>query len=269
MPTRSKMVIPSGQRVRKPARTRARDLPARAHLRFHRHGLTAMAAPPAMHASSLAAIHPRRTGAGSHQKRARPGHRPASRRAARQPYRGPARHSRDRPHLRQRPNFCHHDPPCSRAKAERQHAVIECVQEMRIADPTALLDQLAMHDRDLAGQAAETEYSNFRPDAGGLAQRDHVAGGRCHVVNRYRHRIVLSSRVVDLPAPRAICALPGIAHPAERCSLIRESPSAAWRSPHWRPASNAHSGPSRTLPRRDRGRGRSPAQARGSIGGWH
>jgi hypothetical protein len=38
-----------------------------------------------------------------------------------------------------------------------QHAKVECVEEPVVADPTAFLDQLAVHDRDLAGRSAETD----------------------------------------------------------------------------------------------------------------
>ena len=42
-----------------------------------------------------------------------------------------------------------------RLGAGQQHAVVERVQEPLLADPAAPLDQLAVHDRDLACRPAE------------------------------------------------------------------------------------------------------------------
>ena len=57
-----------------------------------------------------------------------------------------------------------------RLGAGQQHAVVERVQEPRLADPALLLDQDAVHDRDLAGRAAEAERGDPRPDPHGLAR---------------------------------------------------------------------------------------------------
>ena len=43
-----------------------------------------------------------------------------------------------------------------RLGAGQQHAVVERVQEALLAEPAPALDQLAVHDRDLPGRAAET-----------------------------------------------------------------------------------------------------------------
>jgi hypothetical protein len=38
------------------------------------------------------------------------------------------------------------------------------VQEPALADPAALLDEFAMHDRDLAGRSTETHAAEFEPE---------------------------------------------------------------------------------------------------------
>ena len=50
-----------------------------------------------------------------------------------------------------------------RLRARQQHAVVERVQEPRLADPALLLDQDAVHHRDLPGGAAERESRDPRP----------------------------------------------------------------------------------------------------------
>ena len=75
----------------------------------------------------------------------------------------------DREHARQHEERAGDQPPWSCAGASRrrrraaapragqEHAVVERVQEPRLADPALLLDQDAVHDRDLPGGAAEGE----------------------------------------------------------------------------------------------------------------
>ena len=65
-----------------------------------------------------------------------------------------------------------------RLGARQQHAVVERVQEPRLADPALLLDQDAVHDRDLARRAAEAEGGDPRPDAHRLAEGNAVRGRR-------------------------------------------------------------------------------------------
>jgi hypothetical protein len=60
--------------------------------------------------------------------------------------------------------------------AGQEHAVVEGVQEPLGADPAALLDQLALHDRDLAGWAAEGLQRDGEPGPHGLAEGHHVLG---------------------------------------------------------------------------------------------
>src|ERR1700730_1740291 len=53
------------------------------------------------------------------------------------------------------------------------------MQEARVADPAALLDELAVHQGDLAGWAAEAEPADLRPHARGFRQTDRIVGCLC------------------------------------------------------------------------------------------
>ena len=53
------------------------------------------------------------------------------------------------------------------------------MQEARVADPAALLDELAVHQGDLAGWAAEAEPADSHPHARGFRQTDRVVGCLC------------------------------------------------------------------------------------------
>ena len=57
-----------------------------------------------------------------------------------------------------------------RLGARQHHAVRERVQEAALADPAPLLDQRAMHDRDLAGGSAEADEPQLEPEPCRLAQ---------------------------------------------------------------------------------------------------
>ena len=61
-----------------------------------------------------------------------------------------------------------------RLGAGQQHAVVERVQEPGLADPALLLDQDAVHHRDLPGGAAEGEGRHPRPGAHRLGEGDAV-----------------------------------------------------------------------------------------------
>ncbi len=58
-------------------------------------------------------------------------------------------------------------------RAGQQHAVVEGVEEALLVEPSASLDQLPVHDRDLSRGAAERDEAQLRPEAGGLRE-----GGR-------------------------------------------------------------------------------------------
>ena len=68
-----------------------------------------------------------------------------------------------------------------RLGAGKRHAEVERVQEPALADPPPPLDQLGMHDRDLAGRPAEADHAELEPEAECLTLRwphDLGAGGR-------------------------------------------------------------------------------------------
>ena len=54
-----------------------------------------------------------------------------------------------------------------RLRAGERHAKVERVQEPALADPPAPLDELLVHDRDLAGRAAEADQAELEPEAEG------------------------------------------------------------------------------------------------------
>ena len=52
----------------------------------------------------------------------------------------------------------------------QQHAEIERMQIALLVDPFPLVDQHAVHQRDLAGRAAEGEHADLRPNVERLAE---------------------------------------------------------------------------------------------------
>ena len=61
-----------------------------------------------------------------------------------------------------------------RLGAGQQRAVVQRLQEALLADPLLLLDDDAVHHRDLAGRTAEGECGDARPDLHRLAERHAV-----------------------------------------------------------------------------------------------
>jgi hypothetical protein len=57
-------------------------------------------------------------------------------------------------------------------RPRQQHAEVKRMQEALLVDPLLLLDQNAMHQRDLAGRAAETDAAYFEPDAKRFRKRN-------------------------------------------------------------------------------------------------
>ena len=62
-------------------------------------------------------------------------------------------------------------------RAGQHHAVIQGMEETLFGDPAFLLDQILMHDCNLAGRAAETDASEPEPIHEGFGQADVC--GRC------------------------------------------------------------------------------------------
>ena len=77
-------------------------------------------------------------------------------------------------------------------RAGQQHAVVQRMQEARLVEPTLLVDQDAMHQRDLAGGPAERQQA----DPGENARR----------FGKGRRRRVLSSWYPSTPPSPASCA---------------------------------------------------------------
>ena len=67
----------------------------------------------------------------------------------------------------------------------QQHAEIECMQELRFADPFSLVDHEAVHEGDLACRPAEAEATDLEPELGCLGEGGmrvaHRAVSRCAV----------------------------------------------------------------------------------------
>jgi hypothetical protein len=63
-----------------------------------------------------------------------------------------------------------------RLRPGQEHAVVERMQKAALADPALLLDQDAVHDRDLPGRPAEAQRGDPGPDAERLAERNAVGG---------------------------------------------------------------------------------------------
>jgi hypothetical protein len=116
---------------------------------------------------------------------AEPGVQPAQhhdRDEARQHEQGPGEQTAPGPV--QQPADVHRELLCLRPR--QQHAVVERVQEPALADPALLLDQDAVHQRDLPGRPAEAERRDLRPGAHRLAERDAVAGRYCRTIGDRR-----------------------------------------------------------------------------------
>src|SRR5262249_33505365 len=67
-----------------------------------------------------------------------------------------------------------------RLGSRQHHAVVERVQEAPFRDPALLLDQLAMHDRDLAGWTAEADPAELPPVAERLGATRNLRRCRIH-----------------------------------------------------------------------------------------
>ena len=63
------------------------------------------------------------------------------------------------------------DRELQRLGAGQQHAEIESVGESSLVDPAALIDELAVHDGDLARRSAERDEAEAQPEARRVAER--------------------------------------------------------------------------------------------------
>ena len=64
-----------------------------------------------------------------------------------------------------------------RLGAGQQHAVVERIEEPVFADPALLVDDDAMHHRDLAGRTAEAQRGDAQPDPDRIGKGDAVIAG--------------------------------------------------------------------------------------------
>ena len=93
-----------------------------------------------------------------------------------------------------------------RLGAGQQHAVVERMQEPLLGDPALLLDEDAVHHRDLAGRAAEAQRRNPHPRPERLAQGHAVRRSGSGLESAAR---VAASVIVRLLACRsASCGFP-------------------------------------------------------------
>src|SRR6185503_15483786 len=106
-----------------------------------------------------------------------------------------------------------------RLRAGQQHAEVERVQVARLVDPLLLVDQDAVHERDLAGGAAETEAADLEPDAQRFAERNR-SGARVHALS-WR-----GCRVQGRIAGKQVCAPPGSGNTCTDTRYMRSSVSA-------------------------------------------
>ena len=81
-----------------------------------------------------------------------------------------------------------------RLGAGQQHAVVERVQEPVLADPALLLDQDAVHDRDLPGRAAEGERGDAQPRPATPRAKAMPCAGDGRRRSRRRRDVVMPSR---------------------------------------------------------------------------
>src|SRR5271169_6402130 len=105
-----------------------------------------------------------------------------------------------------------------RFRARKHHAVVERVQKAPLRDPAAALDQLLVHDRNLAGWTAKADETELEPEAQRLAKIDRAR--RCRALRCVRRRAhgarsttrlmstaAAASSAVRIPTRRFDCAL--------------------------------------------------------------
>jgi hypothetical protein len=73
-----------------------------------------------------------------------------------------------------------------RLRSGQQHHVAHRVEESVLAEPTALVHEDALHDRDLAGRASEAERRDTGPHAEALPEGDPVGRFGVHAVAHAR-----------------------------------------------------------------------------------
>jgi hypothetical protein len=79
-----------------------------------------------------------------------------------------------------------HQPPdvdgeLLRLRSREERAVAQRVQEPRLTDPPFLVDDDAVHDRDLTGRTTKRESGHPKPDPHRVAERYAVSRGNCRL----------------------------------------------------------------------------------------
>ena len=101
------------------------------------------------------------------------------------------------------------DRQLMRLRPRQQHAEVERVQEPLLADPTLLLDQDAVHHRDLPGRTAEAQRRDPRPDPHRLGKRHALA-----LRSRVSHSSGVPCPKPDRSRPSKSPRIPGLARDA-------------------------------------------------------
>src|SRR5690606_17582028 len=68
-----------------------------------------------------------------------------------------------------------------RLRPRQQHAEIERMEKLRLAEPLLLLHKNPVHQRDLASRAAKAQKTDLQPDEKGLAKGNTARSA--HIVN--------------------------------------------------------------------------------------
>src|SRR5437899_9818046 len=64
------------------------------------------------------------------------------------------------------------DGQLGRLRTRQEHGEIEGAQEEWLGDPALLVDELAVHDRDLPGRTAEVDEAKLEPETERLGETD-------------------------------------------------------------------------------------------------
>src|SRR5687768_5439710 len=96
-----------------------------------------------------------------------------------------------------------------RFRPRQQHAVVQRVQKTSLRNPTPVLDQLLMHDRNLAGGTAKADEAELQPEKKGLSESDRFGtrlnDGRCE--RRCHSATSAFSNVINKPSKTVPAAL--------------------------------------------------------------
>ena len=101
-----------------------------------------------------------------------------------------------------------------RLGARQQHAVVERVQKPLLGDPALLLDQDAVHHRDLPGGAAEAQRRDAHPGPERLAQADAMRWDLTFAASRGHRSVIVHHQASGLALGQLWVSLGRVAAPA-------------------------------------------------------